>query len=190
MNHPTDSQLNEYLDRAMDESARRALDLHIAECEACRARLEELQFLFSELENLPESDLARDLAPSILPQLPVRRSNRWNPSIAAQLGAALGAFFWLAVQFADSIPSMLGKAAELKFPFLSIQAFHFIWPSLPPTDLQSWFSFRPPIFIFSPLRFPEFQISEFNLLLIGAGISILWLIGNLSLLRGRPGVQK
>ncbi len=44
------------------------IELHLSTCEGCSARLAALQDLFLEIESLPELELSRDLAASLVPE--------------------------------------------------------------------------------------------------------------------------
>ena len=79
MNHLSDSQLNEYLDGSLTEEARLAAGTHLESCADCRARLDELQFVFNCLSTLLEVQISHDLTPGILSQLPQKQSRVWTP---------------------------------------------------------------------------------------------------------------
>ena len=120
MNHITDFQLNEYLDHALDEATQGQCDLHLSSCAECHARLEELKGLYSNLAELREVELSRDLTSSVLAHLPRVWSNLWTPAFAAQLGAALGMALFIAVEISQSIripplPTSQISLPELRF---------------------------------------------------------------------------
>ena len=205
MNHLTDLQLNEYYDEVLDASARRDVDLHLASCVECRTRLEELQQVFSDLAELGEIKMPRDLTSSIMARLsqstapsPQKQPLTLTPFLAAQLGAVLGVFFWLSMQVTKLISTF-----SFEFPQFAMPTFQFAMPTFQPPDLYSLFSifyslftlphFPSSIFNLSTFQFsniPTFDISNFNLALISLSIFILWLVGNISLLRDRSGVKK
>lgn len=172
MNHLTDSQLNEYLDAALEPAARRRVELHLQGCASCRARLHDLQFVFSNLATLPEIGLARDLSRAVLAQLANEQVRPWSPGFAAQLGAALGGVVWLAGEAVKamhnldlsflifSIPQMVLPPFKLTFPQI-----HFIIPSPQLIDI-GWANF-----------------STFSLALLIASAGALWVVGNAALLR-------
>ena len=198
MNHLTDSQLNEYFDEALDTSARREIDSHLESCTECRARLEELQSVFSDLAELHEIKMPRDLTSSIMAHVPQKPSFRWNPFFAAQLGAVFGVLFWFSMQAAEFILPTLNKLEGLDLSKL-IPTFQLIIPAFQIPNLLFTIPHLPsPLFNFSifqlsnlqHLNLPTFQLSTFNLTFISTGIFILWLFGNLSLLRNRPGAKK
>ena len=199
MNHLADSQLNEYLDNVLDKSEKQQCDLHLSSCAECRARLEEMQHLFIALDDLPEKNLQRDLSFSIINRSPQKQSRLWTPIFAAQLGAAIGVLIWLSVQ-----------ATKLVMPFLT--EFQFPTFRLPPStprfalptfhlsllNLYSLFS-NPyllssiphfPFPIFNLSTFQLFNLSTLNIIVIVISVFTLWLVGNLSLLRSRSGVQE
>ena len=141
MNHLDDFTLNEYLDEALDESSRQDVETHLASCPDCRIRLEDLQAVFAELEALPETTLAHNLTLSVLARLPQTMPARavvWTRAFAAQLGVALGAFIWLAMQVVNFV----------RIPQISM-------PELPAFDIQlllaQLFSFR--------FTMPDFQLA-------------------------------
>jgi hypothetical protein len=189
MNHLTDSQLNEYLDHTLDLAARRAVQAHLQACDDCRVRLEEIQFVFSGLANLPEARLPRDLTSSVLVRLPKRQTRVWSPAFAAQLGAALGASLWLSMEiakFALPLPSafQLSQVAlpdlRAAIPDLPLPTLDFLF-TIP--DLRSWIP---------EIKLPaiDLSLSAFNITFLVTAALALWVIGNITLLRGRIEVRK
>lgn len=193
MNHLTDFQLNEYLDNAIDETMKHKFDSHLQSCAECLARLEELQLVFFELAELHEIELPGDLTPSIMEHLPQKQHRIWTPFFAAQLGAVLGVFLWFSEQAAKSI-----ELVNFNFPQFKVPTFQFSMPTFRFPNFYSLFTILhspSSILHFSTfnlqlVNLPTFQLSSFNLIFISAIIFILWLVGNLSLLCNRPGVQK
>lgn len=180
MKHLTDSQLNEYLDHALGKSTRREADLHLQSCAVCRARLDELQNVFTALTGLPEARPARDLSTSILSRLPQKQPRVWAPFFAAQVGAALGVFLWLSTQITKFIPAS----------FSAFRLPSFTMPAFPFSNLYSLFSILHPLFSIPTFNFPTFQLSIFNMIFIALSVSTLWVFGNAALLRNRQEVQK
>src|SRR5437867_695761 len=103
--HLEDTLLNEYLDEALEPSARTEVETHLAHCADCASRLMELRMLFADLESLPDLRLARDLAPGVLAA--ARRRSRPEPLAASHV---LSLIFVL--QTVASI-SLLGLALPL-----------------------------------------------------------------------------
>jgi len=66
MSHPTEEQLNLYLDDELSTVERAAVEAHLAGCDACRAELASLQTLFTALDALQPEALAADLTPVVL----------------------------------------------------------------------------------------------------------------------------
>jgi hypothetical protein len=189
MNHLTDSQLNEYLDNALDAAPRRGVQAHLQSCDDCRARLEEIQLVFDSLADLPEARLARDLSSSVLMQLPKRQTRVWTWAFAAQLGAALGALLWLSMEMAQSAPPLF---SALRLPQFALPG---------PVSVISGFQLPAPdsLFIIPGLRFPipafrlpvlDLQLSTFNLVFLVTASLALWVIGNTTLLRDRMETRK
>lgn len=197
MKHLTDSQLNEYFDEALDAQARRAVDAHLQSCAECRARLEELQQVFSDLADLSEIKLPHDLTSSIMAHLPSKQPRIWTPFFAAQLGAALGLFFWLLTQTINFIIPIVStfQVSQLAMPSLQFAIPNFQFPNFyaPFSIFISLFSvpkFPLPIFNLPTFQPSTLNLSPFSFAFIVTSVFLLWLIGNLSLLRNRTGVQK
>ena len=64
--HLSDETLNEFLDEALEGSARAAAAAPLAACAACSSRLEALSVVLSELEHLPAAPLGRDLRAGVM----------------------------------------------------------------------------------------------------------------------------
>lgn len=188
MKHPTDFQINEYLDNRLDTDVSLNIELHLRSCADCRMRLEELRLLFTSLESLPEEKLRRDLSPAILARLP-QRTRIWTPFFAAQLGAALGAFFWLCMQIDIFITPII---SAFRFSTIAAQGLQLTQPVLQFPDLHSMFSIFIPHFTLPKFQLPAItaDLLPFNFTFIAVGVSLLWLVGNLSLLRNHHGVKK
>jgi anti-sigma factor RsiW len=98
MQHPEDSELNEYLDGALPPGERARLEAHLAACSACKARLAELENLFAALRDLPEEAVGRDLSgrvqaairPAVQPAYPAW--HRWRLGIAMLAAQTLAGF--------------------------------------------------------------------------------------------------
>ncbi|WP_420641199.1 anti-sigma factor family protein [Candidatus Leptofilum sp.] len=73
--------LHEYLDGTLDEQTRQAIEAHLANSPEARARLAELEALFSDLDALPELPLATDLSARVVAEIgqetAVARLPRW-----------------------------------------------------------------------------------------------------------------
>lgn len=61
--------LQEYLDGTLDDETRQVVEMHLASSPAARARLAELQALFSSLEDLPELPLTKDLSEAVVMEI-------------------------------------------------------------------------------------------------------------------------
>jgi len=180
MKHLTKDQLQEYLDRTLPTSAHRLAEAHLRACDACASRLDELKLVFARLASLPEARLPRDLAASVLPRLPKKEPRMWTPVFAAQAGAALGAVIWLAGEAAKGIQKI--ELASLLLFLAQFDALPSLRLTLP--DLQS---ILPAIHLFD---FGGAEVSTLNLALLTVSAFALWVTGNATLLRGRPGIRK
>ncbi|MBI1856051.1 MAG: zf-HC2 domain-containing protein [Chloroflexi bacterium] len=186
MDHLTDSQLNEYLDDMLDETTRRKFDSHLQTCEDCAARLDELRFIFTSLAELPEARLTHDLSANVLSRLPQKQPRILTPFFAAQAGAALGVLFWLSTQVARFIPPVPAfKFSQFQIPTFQLEILHFQFP-----DPYSLFTFLHHPFSIPTFQPSTFNLSSFNIAFIAISVFLLWLVGNLFLLRNRREVQK
>ena len=191
MEHLTEEQLNEYLDELLDESTRREVEAHLAECTDCRANMEGLELVFADLDELPDVQLERDLSSSVLGKLPQEISAPgWTRALAAQLGVVAGTLVWLGMQLIPLI----------QFPQLE-------FPKQPTFDAQSLLTRLLIVqFTLPPLRFPDFshrlplldlrvptlnfQLSAAHLAVLVLSAFVLWVVGNLILLRRGQEVLK
>jgi hypothetical protein len=164
MKHPTESQLNEYLDGELETGSRRSIETHLAGCAACRQALDELRRLSAGLALLPEEPLQADLAARVLERLPRRRSGlAWKLALAVQAGFALGAFL---------------LAAGNLLPRLEIPPLQDLLPlALPVLEL--------PEITLPALAIPglALQPSSLQLAFLAASTLLLWGVGNAILLR-------
>lgn len=195
MKHLSASLLNRYLDQDLSTDELHRVEIHLDECPACSARLEQLLTLASSLKTYREEALSRDLAPLILRRLPERRS-RWGFRLllAAQAGISVG------------LVVLLAAAIDRSYGFQGLTD-RFIprWPVLLlPANPLSWLTGSEAIQgltwlmdrflsmttgldradqflnggILLPIRGP-------NLLLIGAAVCVLGILGNTALLAHR-----
>jgi hypothetical protein len=192
MNHLDDFMLNEYLDHALDKSRRVEVDAHLHACAACHARLEEFQTFFAELKYLPEAHLEHDLTPAVLARLPRKApiiSWRWTRAFAAQLGVAVGFMFWLVMQAIPyiNIPQLaLPRFPRFDFEILAARLLSFHFPM--PKFQLSVLNVQIPTF---SLQLPsiDMQISTNHLTVMVISTILLWVVGDVILLRGRQEVS-
>jgi len=169
MNHLTNETLNEYLDNELPNRAE--AELHLSQCADCAARLTALETLFTEIESLPELTLSRSLAAPF-----TRRDVGFALPTWLKLTATLQAAVALIV-IIIAAPFVTNLLPALQTPspadvFLQLQIQWMEW-----LDLLSSFHFPP-----AP-QIPLPEISSLVLMLIIAGVSFLWLVGNGLLLR-------
>src|SRR5271157_3752495 len=192
MNHITDFQLNEYLDHALDEALQGQCDSHLSSCAECRARLEELKGLYSNLADLHEVKLSHDLTRSVMAHLPQKQPRTWTPFFAAQLGAALGALLFIIVEFTQavylpSVSTFQSLIPEIRFviPNFQLSTLHSSFTIINPFSLFSYSLFHLP-------QLPAFQfpLSNFQTSVIAIFTLLFGLIGNAILLCERSEVRK
>jgi hypothetical protein len=176
MNHLTDELLNEYLDRELADRAQ--VDDHIAVCADCAARLAALQALFTELDSLPEVALTKSLAARFLP----------DPGLPALLPRSLR--LTVILQAVAAIVAMI-VAAPFVTDFLSPYFTELRWPSFAETLVQiqiqwtTWLAALSRIQLPTMPEIPVVELSSIVIMLILAGVSMLWLVGNGLLLRNQ-----
>ena len=185
MNHLSDSQLNEYLDSALTLSARQEVEAHLNSCRDCRARLEELEFIFSNLDALEEAMLPHDLASRVLAGLPPQTDWSRTPAFAAQLGVALGACLWLSWQISRTFE--VPRFPAFQIPRLTLPEIVFWLPAFNLPQLLSGFQWTIPHFAFSLPKFPRlpFSASGTEIVLIGIAAFLVWLGSNAALLHNQ-----
>ena len=186
MNHLDDFTLNEYLEHTLDDSERDAVDLHLKVCAACRAKLDELQAVFMELDVLPEIELEHDLTSSVLARLPQKESVRvWTRAFAAQMGVALGFVCWLGMQVVPFV--RIPRFAFPEFPAMDIQVLFTRLLAIQFSILEfrfPAFSFQLPTFAF-PMPTLTLEITTVQLITLSVLVVLLWALGNAILLRSR-----
>jgi hypothetical protein len=177
--HLTDVQLNEYLDNELVDRAH--ADLHLSSCDECTARLSALQALFNEIEALPEIALTRDLAAPV-----TRRVSRQGAAPAVPRSLRLT----VTLQAALTVIAII-FAAPIVMQFFSPYLSRVEPPSFPDMFLQlqtQWTSWLDRLSQFQIPTMPEIPVIELSgwfIMLMVAGVSVLWLVGNRLLLRNQ-----
>lgn len=176
MKHPSEEQLNEYLDHESKE--REQIELHLSACAECTMRLAALQRLFNELDSLPELALSRDLAepvmrrvsgPGVLP--------KWL-TLTITLQAALAVITILIaapfiIEFTSEAMPLL-QSPSITGMIFQLQA-----------QLGTWQDAISTFQVPSLPAIPTPQFSSLVILSTLAGVSLLWLVGNGLLLRNQ-----
>jgi hypothetical protein len=177
MEHLTEAQLNEYLDRALAAPARARAETHLTECPDCRARLASLQAVSRTLAALLEEMPGRDLSPSILRALPRSFSGlAWHLAFAVQAGLSLGLLLLFAPFLTDRIAGIVQAmavriaTAEVKLPALTDLYF-----SLPDLRLP-----HPPFIPSLPITITPANSPIW--LILGIAAFLLFVVGNFSLI--------
>ena len=176
MNHLSEEQLNEYLDRESQE--REFIESHLSSCDECAARFNSLHALFAELDSLPELTLSRDLA------APVTHRVGWSGVLPKWLTLTIALQAALAlIASVNAVPFIIELTSEaipvLQSPsipeiFIQLQTQWLVW-------LDTLSSFQMPVI--PTIAMPQF--SSLVILFTLAGVSMLWLVGNGLLLRNQ-----
>jgi len=175
--HLTDEQLNEYLDDELIDRAQ--AELHLSSCDDCTARLTALQALFNEIESLPELALSRDLSAPITRGISRRAA---VPAVPHSLRLTV------TLQAALAIVAII-FAAPIVMQFISPYLTRIQMPSFVDMFLQMQTQWRIWLDVLSQLQLPAMpeipvvEVSSLFIMLMVAGISVLWLVGNRLLLR-------
>jgi len=172
--HLTDEQLNEYLDHETNERAQ--IELHLATCEECSARLTALQDLFSEIESLPELELSRNVAAHFLPSPSAKLPRSLTLTVTLQALLTVMTIIVAAPFFMQFVSSYT--------PSLSV-------PSLVDIFMQiqgQWAAWLDALATLSAPALPDIpvvNISSLYAMFTVIGVSLLWLVGNGLLLRNQ-----
>ena len=184
MKHLTDELLNEYLDHELPDRA--SVEEHLAVCADCAARLAALQTLFTELESLPEAMLSKSLAARFT------RDASTSLSTSLSLRAVLPHSLRLTV-------ILQAVAAVVALVFAAPFVTEFVAPYFATLQLPSftevliqiqtqWITWLDTLSQLQLPTLPEIPVVEFSslvIMLILAGASTLWLVGNGLLLRNQ-----
>lgn len=191
--HLSDKLLNEFLDGALDGSARADVEAHLAACGACSARLEALGAVFAGLATLPQAPLGRDLRLGVMAAVRAQSQTALRPIagprrpvfqlvFALQLLAALAllAFAWPFLAGLAQLTPLIGSADVSRFVAQLAGAwldFGGLWLAL-----ERWLALATT----QPTLRPEMLLQPVvaGLVLVAGGV--LWLLGNALLLRPRP----
>jgi hypothetical protein len=185
--HPiSNDRLQAYLDQELDQAGIQEIKIHLEKCPACQEEFSRLSMVFSQLEDLPELDLGKDLSSSILAH--IREEKKFSPQITWTLvlealgaGAVMGLLI-PAIQAAAWLPQLVDTQTEIQAGiniFLNQLASTWLvwWAELQLNIEQITQSF------FSTGYFPSGEFSPWILILVAAGIGLL---ENYILLRPNP----
>ena len=181
--HPEEVMLHAFLDRALDVEEQTAMDVHLAGCALCAARLAELQALFACLEDLPDTPLQRPLDGEVLASIRRRAAVPRACRVAIAVQLALGALVlvlarhWVidALTGLTSMPLQEQLAASVSDVFGDLSL---LWAWIEqsvaslPNPFVEWVSRLPAI---------PFVVSQWGPVMAAA--LALWLAGNSLLLR-------
>lgn len=171
MNQFNESILNEYLDGTLDESTHQQVEQWLAESEAARNMLADLQLAFSALSNLDDVPLTNDLASLIMAEIEGVETAvfptwvRWLASIQLVAAVGLVVAYWPSwqQQFSASREIIYSLIININWPQIAIGEQIMDWGTAVWQQLQ----FNPPIL--------NLATSQWSLLLVLAFLA--WLAG-------------
>jgi anti-sigma factor RsiW len=176
--HLTDEQLNEYLDHETNERAQ--IELHLATCGKCSARLAALQDLFSEIESLPELELSQDIAERARfipgPSLPAKLPRSLTLTVTLQAMLTVMTIIVAApfvMQFVSSYTPSL-SAPSLVEVFMQLQG-----------QWTTWLDALATLPVPALPDIPVVNVSSLFVMFTVIGVFLLWLVGNGLLLRNQ-----
>lgn len=195
--HLSDDLLHEILDQAAAPEARASAQAHLAACQRCSQRLDDLGVLFASLAATPDVPLTRDLAPGVTQAVRRSRPALDRPSSAPRarlLQVLLPAqalavvlvvvlawplFATLATQLAPPAFALIGEATTALRPLaLSAGETSQWWAELQRTANTGWLAVQASPMLAVPVR---------HLAAAVGGSGLLWLLMNLYLLQPRLG---
>lgn len=197
MNHLTENQLNEYLDNMLDHDSRQQAETHLAGCAQCRAELSELETLFYTLGELPEIPITHDLTQDVLAHLP---KNSQAPTLWRQPAFVMQSLLTIAL-IAFSIPAftffeerILLWESSLSLPDITLTLPTLTGITAEFTELLAWqfeFNYTLPELVIETPTLPPLSSLPISpepsiMLVLVAVATILWGVGNFSLLRNKP----
>lgn len=181
MHNHDEWSLQEYLDGVLADEDRERLELHLAQCDECTAKYASLQYLFSEMERLPDEPLAHDISARVIRSLALKedRKPRLYRVLTAQLAAAIIVFIaiWpkISLELVNRYSLMQLLEPLRKLAELPAQGNLFM------REFINWIHSQ----WIATLSMPaiDWPITGLPLALAVAGMILLWLLGNGFLLR-------
>lgn len=186
--HLSEDFLNMYLDGELGIEECSHVEAHLVACAACRAELRALQRLFVALEELRTAPTpAPDLVPGVLAQVGARQMasglGMWLVYAlqgVTPLALLILAWAWLGsywVPVLDILTSEVpGEAWTEAVAWMATQwALLCTWLGEVWTDIQRWGSHLSSL--------DGLGLSLSQVAIVGAALTILWLVGNAALLR-------
>jgi hypothetical protein len=179
--HHDEWSLQEYLDDVLADEDRERLELHLAQCDECIAKYASLQYLYSEMERLPDEPLAHDISARVIRSLALKedRKPRLHRVLTAQLAAVIIVFIAIWPKISLELVNRYSLVQLLeplrKLAELPAQGILFM------REFINWIHSQ----WIATLSMPaiDWPITGLPLALAVAGMILLWLLGNGFLLR-------
>jgi anti-sigma factor RsiW len=181
--HLNEQALNMYLDGELSAGELERARAHLATCDACRMELSALQSLFDALDELAPV-LAPDLAPGVLAQLPRPMRRPWRLALALQTVAMLAWLTWGAARLTGYWPAAVEFLSSLAPEQTWISVVD--WAAAQWTTLLEWSGLIGDTFqewTAHTSDLGDLYLSLTQLVVLGAVILALWLVGNTLFLR-------
>ena len=181
MNHPDEWSLQEYLDDVLADEDRERLELHLTQCEDCSIKYARLNYLYSEMERLPDEPLAHDISARVIRSLALKEDRKPHLYLVlmAQIAVAIIVFAAIWPRISLELVNRYSLAQLLeplrKLAELPAQGILFT------REFLNWIHFQ----WFATLSMPaiDWPITGLPLALAVGGMTLLWLLGNGLLLR-------
>ena len=181
--HYSQETIFAYLDQELTAAERERLQQHLESCQACQQELQQARALFARIEAVPEMQLSRDLAPSVVDRIEAEPDQQWQLPwwLALEgLAALLVLGFWL-IRYPTR---MAGSLDQLNFLMILgrwiLPRAKDLWGGLAvvPDRIASWLALADPMRVLS--LEPGLPWAPIMLALL-----LLWLLANGLLLSER-----
>ncbi len=119
MMHPTESEIQEYLDCELEPSRMTEIETHLHGCPSCAAKWRALHAVVISIDTLPSQPLQRDLTPAVLAAIRPRKRSSFGVTLwaAAQAVAVVALLVFTWSQLRMSLDPLLRSLLPLTASF-------------------------------------------------------------------------
>ncbi len=181
--HITDEVLQVYLDGELQAEEQSEIETHLIDCKECVSRLAKWRSLFTEIERLPDLDQVIDFEPVVLAQLSKAHTQptRGFLFVLAQAALAITLLAYVWQQISSLLPmGQLSSLLSLPIQTLRDMSSHLVQGL---QDVLNQFISWSPSAGNLIGRIPQISSGNSLLLYLGGLAVMLWITGNLYLLR-------
>lgn len=181
--HITDEVLQVYLDGELQAVEQSEIETHLIDCKECASRLAQWRSLFTEIERLPDLDQVIDFEPIVLAQLSKAHTQptRGFLFVLAQAALAITLLAYAWNQISSLLPmGQLSSLLSLPIQTLRDMSGHLVQGL---QDVLNQFISWSPSAGNLIGRIPQISSGNSLLLYLGGLAVMLWITGNLYLLR-------